>query len=63
MHLNELYLKQPKARKKKVWDTDEHQGKNRPKWYTARSKDTKPYRWSNTGTFHGQSEGYEDHII
>ena len=63
MRLDELHSKQPKARKKRVWDTDEHLGKHKSRWHNKYVSKAKPYGWSKTGTYHGQSEGYKDHII
>jgi len=62
MKLKQLHRGQPIAKKKKVWDKDEHLGRFKSRWYNKSAK-TKPYNWSKTGTFHGQSEGYNDHII
>ena len=56
--LYEEYLHQPKSRKKKVWDVDEHVGKN-----TDKQANSDAYSWSKTGVFKGQSEGYDEHII
>jgi len=64
MKLNELHeSNQPKARMKHVWNQDEHVGKTKSRWYTGKPSKAKPYGWSKTGTFHGQSEGYDDHIM
>jgi len=51
-------LGQPKAKKKKVWDVDEHVGRG-----TDKQAQRDAYHWSKTGVFSGQSEGYEEHII
>lgn len=61
MKLKNLHESRPKARMKKVWNKDEHLGKNVGGTYAAGKP--KPYNWSKTGTFHGQSEGYKEHII
>jgi hypothetical protein len=62
MKASDLHRRQPRSRKKKVWDTDEHVGRHKKSWYTG-AVQAKPYGWSKTGTFNGQSEGYADHII
>ncbi len=61
MKLDELH-KQPKAVMKQVWQTDEHQGKGKKRWHNKYHKKATQYRWPKT-TYHGQSEGYDEHIL
>lgn len=64
MQLSELHQRKPKARMKKVWNKDEHLGKHKDRWYNSSyASKSEPYKWSKSGSFHGQSEGYKDHII
>lgn len=62
MKLQQIHRDQPKATKHKVWDVDEHQGKTQNRWYTGNPRAASQYKWPKT-TFHGQSEGYEEHIL
>ena len=52
--------KQTSAPKKKVWQTDEHQGK---KCSAAKSvgPEAKPYRWGTGSPF--SADGYKEHIL
>ena len=64
MKLLELHeeLGQPKARKKKVWDADEHQGKKKKVKEGNAIKSAPTYTWPRT-TFHGQAQGHAEHIL
>jgi len=49
---------------KHVWNQDEHVGKTKKRWYNKSYAAKGPaYNWSKSGTFNGQSEGYDAHII
>ncbi|MDP6587002.1 MAG: hypothetical protein QF535_20280 [Anaerolineales bacterium] len=64
MKIDELHeATQPQARMKHVWNRDEHVGKTKNRWYTGKPTKAKAYGWSKSGTFRGQSEGYDDHIM
>jgi len=51
--------------KKLVWQPEESQGReltNKSLYVPPGTMKAKPYKWPRT-TFHGQSEGYDEHII
>jgi len=63
MKLDNLHRDQPKAQKRNVIDFDEHLGQHPNRWHNTYAKDSKPYGWSKTGVFKGQSEAYDEHIL
>jgi hypothetical protein len=62
LHEDEGLKRQAKARKKKVWDVDEHQGAGKKCKEGNAVRKAPTYTWPKK-SFHGQSEGHAAHIL
>ena len=59
MKLSTIHKSQPKARKKLVWDADEHQGREGP--HGTAAPDSKPYQWPRH--IYNGATGHAEHIL